>query len=186
MNNFLKVLIGLGAAAATAGIVISLAKKKEEPDFECDFEECGDDCECEGCCECENCDEEDCEDCDVCDDCEFCEEFEPTERPTAGDLLNSVVDGVMTGFVVAADKASELLTKAADYVSDKLDERKFGGIEDLEIDEEYEAYCECDCECDCEECADECTDECTCGCCEAVEEAVEVAEEVTDEAPIAE
>ena len=42
MNNFLKVLIGLGAAAATAGIVISLAKKNEEPDFECDFEECGD------------------------------------------------------------------------------------------------------------------------------------------------
>lgn len=184
MNNFLKILIGLGAAAATAGIVISLAKKKEEPDFECDFEESGDDCECEGCCECLDCEEENCEDCDVCDNCEFCEEFEPTERLSAGDVLNSVVDGVMTGFVVVADKTSELLTKAADYVSEKLDERKYGSIDDFEIDEEYEAYCE----------ADECADECACGCCEACEEAVEeaaeaveeVIEEVTDEAPAAE
>lgn len=186
MNNFLKVLIGLGAAAATAGIVISLAKKNEEPDFECDFEECGDDCECEGCCECVDCDEENCEDCEACDCCEFCDEEEYTERPTVSDVLNSVVDGVMTGFVVAADKASELLTKAADYVSDKLDERKYGNIDDSEIDEEYEAYCECDCdECECDE---EC--DCECGCCEAVEEVVEaveeVAEEVAEEAPLAE
>ncbi len=168
MNNFLKILIGLGAAAATAGIVISLAKKKEEPDFECDFEECGDDCECEGCCECLDCDEEDCEDCDCC---EFCDEEEYAERPTAGDVLNSVVDGVMTGFVVAADKASELLTKAADYVSDKLDERKYGSIDDFEIDEEYEAYYE----------ADECADECDCGCCDACEAVEEVVEEVVEE-----
>lgn len=185
MNNFLKILIGVGAAAATAGIVLALAKKKEEPDFECDFE-C-DDCDVEDCdcldCECADCDEEDCE------DCEFCLEDDEV-RPSAMDVLNSVVDGVMGGFVVAADKTSELLNKAADYVSAKLEERHSAcDCAEFKICDCDDFEDECDCCVDACDCEDECDDECECGCCCECEAPVEVesAEEIpAEEAPVEE
>lgn len=132
MNSILKIALGIGAAAFAAGLAVSLFKKKDEaenidiPDEEIDetegLDEC-DECCCEDCeawngdeCECED----DCCTCDECDDC--CEEEHSS--PDVKAAVNSIVDGVMGGLVVAADKVSELSTKLADFIADKLDERK--------------------------------------------------------------
>ncbi|MBQ8396301.1 MAG: hypothetical protein IJX54_04855 [Oscillospiraceae bacterium] len=174
MGKFWKVLAGLGVAAATAGVVLSLAKKKNEEVYdEFDLEEdlC-EGCEDENCdaCKCEDCAcEDDCSECECDEDCEECDcyiDFEEADEEDIGldikDAVNSVIDGVMGGIVIAADKVSELAGKLADTVSNKLVERQEAAMFDMD---------DCDFDCDCEECEDECC----CGCCgEACEEACEV------------
>lgn len=201
MGKFWKVLAGLGVAAATAGVVLSLAKKKNEEevydefdldedicegceDGNCDACKC-DDCVCEDdCSECE-CDE-DCEECDCCIDFEDIDDEEDIGLEIK-DAVNSVIDGVMGGIVIAADKVSELAGKLADTVSNKLVERQEAAMFDMDD-------CDFEFDCDCEECEDECC----CGeCCEhaaevvveacgdvsdAIEEAAEAVEEAATEA----
>lgn len=171
MGKFWKVLAGLGVAAATAGVVLSLAKKKNEEvydEFDMDEDLC-EGCEAENCdaCKCEDCVcEDDCSECECDEDCCECDcgiDFEDEEEAKGleiKDAVNSVIDGVMGGIVIAADKVSELAGKLADTVSNKLVERQEAAMFDMD---------DLDLECDCEDCEDECC----CGCGEA-EEACEV------------
>ncbi len=180
MGKFWKVLAGLGVAAATAGVVLSLAKKKNEEAYdEFDLEEdlC-EGCEDENCdaCKCDDCDcEDDCSECECdedCCECDCCMDFEDDEKGglEIKDAVNSVIDGVMGGIVIAADKVSELCGKLADTVSNKLVERQEAAMFDID---------ECDLD-DCEECEDECCCECCGEACEEVCE--EVCEGTCEEA----
>lgn len=179
MGKLWKVLAGLGVAAATAGVVLSLAKKKNEEEVYDEFdleEDLCEGCEDENCdaCKCEDCAcEDDCSECECdedCEECDCCIDFEEDDEEDIGleikDAVNSVIDGVMGGIVIAADKVSELAGKLADTVSNKLVERQEAAMFDMDD-------CDFEFDCDCEEC--ECEDECCCGCCgEACEEACEV------------
>lgn len=130
MGNFLKIALGLGAAAAAAALVISLAKKSdnnedidlEEMDDLSDIPDCDEEAPEEDC-SCEDCEDWNGEECGCEDDCCTCEECASSSHSLKS-AVNSIVDGVMGGVVVAADKLSELSNKLADFVSEKLDERK--------------------------------------------------------------
>ena len=176
--KFWKVLAGLGVAAAAAGVAVAVAKKQDEEaakaaeefDFENELDEI---LEEEECC-CGECDCEDC-DCDDCDDCVFFDEDEDDDDKTV-DLtaaVNSVVDGVMGGIVVAADKVSELCGKLADVVSNKLVERQESRLFEDDFDLDDIDFDECDCDDEC------CCDECDCA---PVEEAVVVVVETAEDA----
>ena len=133
------IVIGSVIIALLATAVVYLLKKKSEEEYFDDWdEEWDDDDEC--CCE---------------DDCCTCEECASSSHSLKS-AVNSIVDGVMGGVVVAADKLSELSNKLADFVSEKLDERKenstpafkFDWSEDDESQEcsgcqEGEDSCEC-------------------------------------------
>ena len=126
MNNALKIALGLGVAAAAAALAVSVSKKAQKrsdydyddqwsPDEEDFLNKC-DNCDSWNGDEC-GCDDE-CGDCDKCvDNCEYSDEDEPADMKTA---VNTIVDGVMSGIVIAADKVSEVSTKIADYVANKL------------------------------------------------------------------
>ncbi len=181
--KFWKVLAGLGVAAAAAGVAVALTKKKddedailaEEYDFENGLDEILDeeDIVCEEC-DC-NCDECDC-DCDF-EDCEFFDEADDKGLEIK-DAVNSVIDGVMGGIVIAADKVSELCGKLADVVSDKLVKCQEAALWDdeddlewdLDFDDEDEACDEC---CDCAECAEDAAQD-------AAEVVIEVVEDVSE------
>ncbi len=171
MKLWKVLLTGLGVAAA-AGVAVAIAKKKDDEaakladefDLENDFDDILDEEDC--CCDC---------DCDDCDDCVFFEDGEDEgKNVNLGTAVNSVVDGVMGGIVVAADKVSELCGKLADVVSNKLVERQEARLfeEDFDLDDECE--CDCDDECCCGEC-------CECAPVEEVSEAIDEAVEATEE-----
>ncbi len=145
MNSILKIALGIGAAAAAAALAVSLSKKNEEPE-NVDIPENDDIDETEGLNECDECCCEDCEawngdececedDCCSCDECDDCGSgCEVHVNPDIKAAVNSIVDGVMGGIVVAADKVSELTTKLADFVSVKLDERKASEVSSVSFD----------------------------------------------------
>lgn len=142
MTNLLKIAIGLGAALGAAALAISLSKKADEEEKvefdDMDSWEDTDDLEKIdgvdsdkdadddlGCCE--NCKSWNGEECVCEDNCGECYNMGGEEKKPSRDIkaaVNNIVDGVMGGLVVAADKVSELSSKLADLVAEKLDERK--------------------------------------------------------------
>lgn len=163
MTNLFKLALGLGAAVGAAALALSLSKKAEEEEkveFENmedwdDMEDIEDlekldgvdypeddeaDVDDDFCC-CENCKSWNGEEC-VCDDnCGECHEMGEDDKKSSHDIktaVNSIVDGVMGGIVVAADKVSELTSKLSDFVAEKLDERKEAAAPDFTFEWEEE------------------------------------------------
>ena len=107
MGKFWKVLAGLGVAAATAGVVLSLAKKKNEEVYdEFDLEEdlC-EGCEDENCdaCKCEDCAcEDDCSECECdedCEECDCCIDFEEDDEEQVFRLVTSIRGNSMKNLI---------------------------------------------------------------------------------------
>ncbi len=125
MNKGIKIALGLGAVAAAAALALSISKKSERS-YDDEMDEDG--CPLNKCGDCDSWDGDECNCSDECDDCDryspdgCCDECEESgvDMKTA---VNNIVEGVMGGIVVAADKVSEVSTKLADYVASKLDER---------------------------------------------------------------
>lgn len=167
MTNLFKIAIGLGAAIGAAALAISISKKTAE-DKEVEFEDMDDlddldediedlekldgaedadiedEDEDDDFCSCENCKSWNGEECVCEDDCGECCNSKDADCKPNHDIkaaVNNIVDGVMGGIVVAADKVSELTSKLADFVSDKLDERKESSTPDFtfEWDDDDEA-----------------------------------------------
>ena len=129
MNKAFKIALGIGAAAAAAALAISISKKSSTTySDEMDSDETGRLNKCDGC-DSWNGDECGCDDdCGSCSKCSDGSDLGDEEEGSAGismsGAVNNIIDGVMGGIVVAADKVSEVSTKIADYVATKLDERR--------------------------------------------------------------
>lgn len=145
MSKFLKVLAGLGVAAAATGVAISLSKKKtkENDDLQDEFDVC-DNCQSKDCdnCKCSDCSEDSCSECSytkhASDDSEnYTEEeaefikaitdtygFEDKPKIDLKETVDSAINGLLHGVMNASIKVGSFCVKITDATADELRKRK--------------------------------------------------------------
>lgn len=137
MSKFLKVLAGLGVAAAATGVAISLSKKKEEnDDTQDDFDVC-DNCESQDCdnCNCSNCDEGDVSECNSDSAYDEGDEFVQALKGTYGfddelkidikKTIDSAINGALHSLMNASIEVGSFCSKIAEAAAHKLTKRKY-------------------------------------------------------------
>lgn len=146
MSKFLKVLAGLGVAAAATGVAISLSKKKteENDDLQEEFDVC-DNCQSQDCdnCKCSDCNEDNCSECSYAkhasdnsdnyteEEAEFIKAitdtygFEDKPEIDLKKTVDSAINGLLHGVMNASIKVGSFCAKISNVTADELKKRKY-------------------------------------------------------------